>query len=485
MNKKWQKIIIGAVLLIGFVLYTQFEKNAEPVWVVNEKNFTVVDSLQDGMDLEYTKFDELERIDQFGFIKDSNKVIRLNEKYRTLQIEKVWHSQGQLYFLYSVDLKERDKDETDIPRLTVKKMKLHMKDGEEFIAPVHENSGNYSLSHEGFVYKHRLYRSLMIFPMPDQLEMENFNWEKLMNVNKIDLLQVDLADRSGLKSMDDIQLKVSSDNPHTKVIHSENINKSFTYDNREKAKLTAYEFLLYDQRLRIEIPDIDDRLVGFSGTYNDESYSQMWDLIGTEKDGFYLHFYDNPHRSHNQSTKRKISINASIHTSENFHTWTIPAEHVQKFNANTSEPVEVNQKVYDESDMSIVYNGVRMFDGSPKFSFTIKRMNDELLSGHHLTPERYTENVPEEHARSHKKNIISVTNAKKEELTNFEIFSEDSSDESTYYIAFYNQEDLERGEMNPVIIPEENLTVSLTDLTYSKPLPDPVTIQYELPKRIK
>jgi hypothetical protein len=44
---KWKKAIIGVALIASFTLYVQNEKTAEPVWKVNGKEFTVVNTLKD------------------------------------------------------------------------------------------------------------------------------------------------------------------------------------------------------------------------------------------------------------------------------------------------------------------------------------------------------------------------------------------------------------------------------------------------------
>lgn len=483
---KWKKVLIGAALLSGFVFYTQYEKNAEPAWRVNEKSFTVVDSFKDGMEMEYKKFDELEKIDRFGFLKDSNKAINLNEKYRTLRIEKIWNMGERFYFLYSIDIKERDKDESDVPRMTVKKMKLHTKNGEEFTAPAHEYQGNYSLSNEGFVFKHRLYRSLMVFLMPDNEEQLNMDWELLTNIDGIELKEIDLADRSGLTSMEDINLRISSDNPYTKVIHKINIDKPFTYDSNKQARILAYEYLLYEQRLSLELPDINKNMVGFSGTLNDDTFNYQWDIIGTDKKGYHLQMYENPFEL-NRNNKSSITLNESVHKSDKTYRWSIPVEDIKRFNSNLDQPLERNLVINNENDIKIMYEGLTMYDGSPKIKFSFTRTNNQLPNNLNLIPERFVEDhsLPEEILRSYKKNVVSITNSSNEQLTNFEIYSENSNEKVSYYIGFFSQDDLEKGETNMISIPEDNLTVNLIDLTYSKPLPKPVTIKYQLPNKKK
>lgn len=39
---KWKKLFIGVGLLIGFIIFTQYKQNAEPVWKVNEKTFRLL-----------------------------------------------------------------------------------------------------------------------------------------------------------------------------------------------------------------------------------------------------------------------------------------------------------------------------------------------------------------------------------------------------------------------------------------------------------
>lgn len=136
MNHKWKKIIIGAVLLIGFVLYTQFEKSAEPAWKVNNENFHMVSDWNELMDMEKIKYKELRFVDHFNLLKKSQISLPIPNEQRKFHIENTWSHGHQMYILYSVDLLERDKDEFEVPRLSVERIKLTSKKGKDFDLPV-------------------------------------------------------------------------------------------------------------------------------------------------------------------------------------------------------------------------------------------------------------------------------------------------------------------------------------------------------------
>jgi hypothetical protein len=479
--KKWRKVIIGTALFAGFALYTQYEKNAEPVWKVNAKEFTVVNTLQEGMKREYIKFDELEVVDNYDFLQEVNKTIQLKEEYRTLKIEKIWNLQGRLYFLYSVDLKERDKDETDVPRITVKKMKLSAKNGNESVFTASENSGNPGTRDEGFVYKHRLYRSMMAVPVI--VDNEQMDWELLTYANRIELQEVAISDKEGSKPLKNIAFKVSSENIFLKVLESSPINKQFTYGNSKKADIKSYEVLLYDRRFSLSIPDDDNELTGFLGYKNNPSESFVMDIIGTESQGYYIPFYEDLSQLDNANIEKSITIHSSLHKNDRSYMWTIPKEDIQRFNKNADRPLIKNEEIVNQNNLKIIYEGLSTFNGGPTIKISVISSNNNDSKYINLVPENYYgyDKIPEEYTRSYQKNLLTITNEKKEKLGNFNMFNEESDSKHTFYINFH-KEDQNEGPINPISIPEENLTITLSDLVHPEPLSSPVIIKYKVPE---
>ncbi|KZE66029.1 hypothetical protein AWM68_06520 [Fictibacillus phosphorivorans] len=476
-----KKVLIGSALIGGFAIYTQYEKNAEPAWSVNTKEFTVVNTIQEGMKREYVKFEELEMVDEFGFLKDANKTVALEEAYRTLKIEKIWYLEGRLYFLYSVDVKERDKDEYDVPRLSVKNMLFKSNEGKELVLRAGENMGDTGSRDEGFVYKHRLYRSMMLIPGP--IENEEIDWSILGKANTIQLKDVAISNKTaGSKALKDISLKVTSDNPYVKVLKSEAINQTISFDD-QKVKIKSIDALLYEQRILLDIPKNADDLIGFSATSdNFFSQTQTLGIIGTPSTGFYMPIYEMQDLD-SKKKEQSITFHSSVHKDNRFFSWKVPKEDIQSFLTNKDQPIVKNEVIMNMNETKIIYEGLTLFEGIPRIIFSVKAASNKSSDERGFIPESYFngDEVQEEYVRHYKNNLISIEGEKKEKIRNFDIHSSESDDKKMYYITFLNEEDLKNGEWNPIMIPQQELTINISNLTYEKPLPKPVTINYKNP----
>ncbi|MFG6495205.1 hypothetical protein P8610_07600 [Fictibacillus sp. UD] len=474
-----KKVLIGTALIGGFAIYTQYEKTAEPAWSVNAEQFTVVKSLHEGMKREYTKFEELEMVDQYGFLKDANKTVALEEAYRTLTIDKIWNLEGRLYFLYSVDVKERDKDEYDVPRLSVKNMLFKTKEGKEIVLRAGENMGSPGSRDEGFVYKHRLYRSMMLIPGP--IEDEEIDWSILGQTNTIQLKDLAISYKNvGSKAINDISLKVTSDNPYTKVLKSEAINQTIPYDN-QYVKIKSIDALLYEQRLSLEIPKNADDLIGFSVASDNSPQTQTLGIIGTPSTGFYMPLYEMPFLE-SVKNEKSITFNSSVHKDNRSFSWKIPKEDIQTFLTNKDQPVVKNEVIANLNETKVIYEGLTLFEGIPRIMLSVTTASKHS-DDRGFIPERYYngDKVPEEYVRQFKNNLISIEDEMKAKIINFDIHRSYTEDKRTYYITFLHEEDIKNGEWNPIMIPQQDLTLTLSNLTYEKPLSKPVTIKYKNP----
>lgn len=471
--------MIGSVLIGGFVVYTQYEKSAEPTWTVNKEQFSVVNSFKDGMKREYIKFNELEMIDKYGFLKDVSKTVTLKESYRTLKIEKIWNMHGRMYLVYSVDVKERDKDEYHIPRLSVKNMLFQTKEGKELVLKAGEEMGQPGTRDEGFVYKHRLYRSMML--MPSMFDSSENDWSIVSKANVVRLKDLTISSKNnGVDSIEDIALKVPSEDPYTKVLKSEPIDQTFTYGDNKKVKIKSIDALLYEQRLSIEIPN-DDSLIGFASKDNKlQDQPLTYGILGTNQKGYYIPLFD-MYGDVNKVKENNITFTNSVHKDSRSFSWTIPKNDIQTFLSNTDQPVVKNQEIFNMRDTIIRYEGMTMFEGSPRIKLSIITDSNQQLNLLGLDPEHYYNDkaVPDDYERVYKNNIISISDEKKTRINNFEVHSSEEENKATYYITFYNKEEMEKGEMKPILIPQSDLTITLSNLSYIKPLKKPVDIKYK------
>jgi hypothetical protein len=474
-----KKLLIGSVLIGSFIVYTQYEKSAEPTWTVNSEQFSVVNSFKDGMKREYIKFDELELIDKYGFLKDVNKKVKLKESYRTLKIDKLWNMNGRMYLLYSVDVKERDKDEYHIPRLTVKNMQFQTKDGEELVLKAGEEMGQPGTRDEGFVYKHRLYRSMML--MPSMFDSSENDWSIVSKAKIVRLQDLTISSKdNGVDSIEDIALTVPSEDPYTKVLKSDPIDQTFTYGDNQKVKINSIDALLYEQRLSVEIPN-DESLIGFASKENKlQDQPLTYGILGTNKNGFYVPIYDMTGEV-NKKKEQSITFTSSVHKDPRSFSWKIPKNDIKTFLLNTDQPVLKNQEILKIGNTIIRYEGMIVMEGSPRIKLSIITDSSQHLHHLRLIPDHYYSDaeVSDDYERVYKNNTISISDEKKTRMDNFDVHSSEEENKATYYITFYNKEEMESGEMKPILIPERDLTITVSNLSYLKPLTNPVDVKYK------
>lgn len=161
----------------------------------------------------------------------------------------------------------------------------------------------------------------------------------------------------------------------------------------------------------------------------------------------------------------------------------IPKEDIKKMNSHPNHEIVRNEPITTEHNNTFIYEGLRFYNGKPSIQIGEIKNNKKTDITYELSPESYfvDNGVTEEYVRSYKKNILHVANSKKETMKNFDLFKIEDESKTTYNIAFF-KEDTDDGALNTINIPEETLTISITDLVYSKPLPKPVTIAYKIPK---
>ncbi|MGM0803562.1 MAG: hypothetical protein ACQET8_02395 [Bacillota bacterium] len=474
-----KKLLIGSVLIGGFVVYTQYEKSAEPTWTVNSEQFSVVNTLKDGMKREYIKFDELELIDKYGFLKEVNKTVTLKESYRTLKIEKIWNMNGRMYLLYSVDVKERDKDEYNIPRLSVKNMQFQTKDGKELVLKAGEEMIHQGTRDEGFVYKHRLYRSMIL--MPSMFDSSENDWSIVSKAKIVRLQDLTISSKdNGVDSIEDIAFTVPSEDPYTKVLKSVPIDQTFTYGDNQKIKIKSIDALLYEQRLSVEIPN-DESLIGFASKDNTlHDVPSTYGILGTKENGYYVPVYDMPEDMEKKKEKT-LTFTSSVHKDPRTFSWRIPRKDITRFINNKNQPILKNQEILRMNGTVLRYEGITMFEQSPRIKLSLITEMDQQLNHLRLIPDHYYSDaeVSDDYERVYKNNIITISGENKKRINNFEVQRAEEENKATYYITFYNKEEMEKGEMKPILIPESDLTITVSNLSYLKPLTNPVDIKYK------
>jgi hypothetical protein len=474
LNSKWGKIIIGAVLLIGFVIFTQYKKNAEPAWKVNVENFTVLDSWEELMDFEKMKYNDLKFVDHFNLFKDSRVSVPISSEHRTLRIEKTWNYGYQFYMLYSVDLKERDKNEGDIPRLNVERIKLTSEQNKEFIGTAELYPGE--TSSEGYVYRHRLYRSIMIHPEFNNAVNSQEEWEEVMKSTRLELNDITMSSKKEVTNLKPIAFKVEPTEifGHPKTIASTPINQTLHVHNGEEIGLTKMEFFPIGSRIKLD-KKVDENLVSLLGEVDvsDRKYPIEYEITGMNDSGDYLVAYSlmSDLLNSNQSDEGSFSITHSVHRTKNEYSFSVPKIDIEKYTANQEAGVSKKEIVVNENDVKVVYEGLFWDDannqGGIRFSIeTLPKQNS--LAEEFLYP-RPSYHFGEGNMDRYVRNIVAVKNSAGKQLEDYDIAKIFNDGKSSFLIYFYNG------------LPVDDLSVTLSHLTHIKPLKNNVVVPLKLP----
>ncbi|MFD1357738.1 hypothetical protein ACFQ4X_07450 [Fictibacillus halophilus] len=474
MNTKWGKIIIGAVLLIGFVIFTQYEKNAEPAWKVNTENFTVLDSWEELMNFEKMKYNDLKFVDHFNLFKNSDISVPLSNEHRTLRIEKTWNNGFQLYVLYSVDLKERDKDEGDVPSLNVEKIKLTSKQSKDFLGIAELYPGE--TSSEGYVFKHRLYRSMMIHPEFNNAVNSQEDWEEVMKSNRFELNDITMNSKKGVTNLKPIAFQVEPAQivGLPKAIESIPVNQTLLVNNGDEIRLKNMEFYQIGSRIMLD-KKVDKDLVSLLGevNVNDRKHTIEYEIESINEAEDYIQAYSlmSELLNSDQSDKGTFSITHSVHRSKNDYSFSVPKIDLEKYNANQAEGVRKNELVVNENDVKVVYEGLYWDNannqGGIKFSLETLPKQDSLEE-EFLYP-RPSYHFGEGNMDRYVRNIVAVKNSAGKQLEDYDIAKIFNDGKSSFLIYFYNG------------LPAEDLSVSLSNLTHIEPLKNKVVVPLKLP----
>lgn len=479
MNSKWGKIIIGAVLLIGFVIFTQYEKNAEPTWKVNTENFTVLDTWEELMDFEKMKYNEIKFANHFNLFKDSNISIPISNEHRTLRIEKTWNNGFQLYVLYSVDLKERDKDEGDVPRLNIEKVKLSSKQSKEFLGTAEIYPGE--TSSKGYVYKHRLYSSMMIHPEFTNAVYTQEDWEEVMKSNRFELNDITMSSKKGVTYLKPIafQIEPAQIKGLPKAIASTPINQTLQINNGDEINLKNMEFYQIGSRIMLD-KKIDKDLVSLIGevNINDRKHTVEYEIESINESEDFIQGFSLMSELFNseESDEGSFSITHSVHRTKNEYSFPVPKIDIEKYNANQGEGVRKNEIVVNGNDIKVVYEGLYWDDannqGGIKFSLETLTKQDSIQDffiyprpSYHFSPQSYEDRYA--------KNLVTVKDSSGKPLEEFDITQIYQNEKSSFLIYFYNG------------LPVDDLSVTLSNLTHIEPLKQKIVVPLKLPSAKK
>lgn len=129
MKKRVKKIMLAAaILLILFIIIEviQFKQNH---FNVDKETFAPRSSLDEVLKEQYKKIEGLAAADKYHITTESNKKINVPNMRRSITFDKVWLNYGGVYILYSITIRQDDKNLAAIPKMTFDKVILNMDDG--------------------------------------------------------------------------------------------------------------------------------------------------------------------------------------------------------------------------------------------------------------------------------------------------------------------------------------------------------------------
>jgi hypothetical protein len=475
LNSKWKKIANGVALLVIFVIYTQYAKNAEPAWKVNTENFYVLDSLEELMDREKMKYNELKFVDHFQLFKNSTVSVPLSSEQRTLRIEKTWNHGYQFYVLYSVDLKERDKSEGDIPKLEVDSIKLTSKQNNEFEGTAELYPGENAT--EGYVYRHRLYRSIMVHPNFNNTYKQE-DWEELLKSTRFELSDISISSKQGVTNLKPIafQVEPAQMSGFPKAIGSSAVNETINMHNGENIQLKDLEFFQMGSRVTLD-KDIDKDLVSFIGDIKINDFTNNsfeYAITGNNESGYYLQTDHLLYELLNteEAIEGTFTLTHSVHRNNKAYSFSVPKADLEKFLANQRADLKKNEAVVNENDLKVIYEGLEWDEandqGGIKFSMEIPHQQDNIgesflypRPGHHFSQGQDDDRF--------QRNLVYVKDSSGKPLQEYDITQIYQDNKSSFLVYFYNG------------LPIEDLTVTLSRLTHLKPLKKEVRVPLKLP----
>lgn len=473
MSNKRNKIIIGLLLLIAFVIYTQYKKSAEPTWKVNDENFVVMEDWEELMDTEKSKFSDLKFADHFKLLKNSQISIPLANNQRKFQVERTYNFGQQLYILYSVDLVERDKQESDIPRLTVNQVEITSKKGKTFHFPIDIYEGEGAIG--GVVYKHKLYRSMMVHAQYDNIETDE-DWKEVFSSEKVTLLNPTLTSNKGKLKLEHLNFKVRPHNVFElpPVLAAEEIDRSLQLYNNKEVHLDKFEIYQMGSRIKLD-SNIDKDLVSLVGTIENgqDNYPLQADITQNEGSGYFIETYSalDDLLNMDDSDQLKLSFTHSIHRTNKSYAFSVSKQDLEQFASNPEKDITRNEVIANDNDYKVIYRGIEKDvsnnEKGIRFSIESKVENvrqDEYL---HFQP-NYNENRIQTEERF-MNNLVTIKNSSGETLQNFDVMQTYDSEQSGFLLFFHDG------------LPKGEITITLSKIAKVHPLQEKVEVPLKLP----
>ncbi|MCM3719621.1 hypothetical protein [Fictibacillus phosphorivorans] len=413
------------------------------------------------------KHDDLKFATRFNMLKDSNKSILLPNENRTLRIEKTWNNGYQFYVLYSVDLLERDKNEAEIPKLRVDKIIMTTNKGEGFETEAQLFKGNTDL--EGYVYKHRFYRSFMVYPNFEDVQEKD--WEKFSNSERLELTSLSINSSKGETAVDSLAFKI---NPNGDTIASSKVEKTLKLYDSTEIKLNKLEFYQMGTRLTTD-KHKNDHLIGFSGWNKDSGFPIEYGIHKGPNGKTYIESFSimNLLLMMDRTDQSEFTVSQSLHVTDGSYSFIVPKKEMAKAVNNPDVQIQMNQSIVVKEGIKAFYKGLIFDQTNNQFGikFTLET-NAEPIDNYmfYPKPQYHYQNIDEmEQDKRYLANLVSIKDSKGKELEDYGVESIITDRNSEFMISFYDD------------IPKDDLTITLSNLTRIEPLKKEIKIPVKFP----
>ncbi len=260
------KILIVLLLFGGFMIYLNFARNSGPTFEVNEE-FKQLESEEKVMEkISNHLTNSILPVEHHLFSEVDEKALLLNEQ-RTLKIEKVWYQFHSLFVIYSIDLRQDDKRDLDIPYLTFPSLTLHSK---KDAVTFNVNKTTHSVTNwlpQGYVYDYRMYRGIEV--NLSTLESDADKIQEITQWNDID--QLTIADpemihgaRDNGADLDQIVIDTSLQTKYAESLKTFALNETTNVTDNLKIKWDELELTTDHSNLTFHTDDTNKTLQGIT-----------------------------------------------------------------------------------------------------------------------------------------------------------------------------------------------------------------------------
>ncbi|RZT15526.1 hypothetical protein EV282_3730 [Fictibacillus sp. BK138] len=457
---KTKKLFIGISLFIGFILYTKYEETMGSTMRIDPEMFEVVESWDDLAEAESSLFPDLKFPLSFDLFEDSNITIPLEGKQRVLKIEKRWGDGTRFCLIYSVDIKRRDKDEQSVPSLSADTVRLTLDDGQEIDIPaVVENSPS-----EGFVLKNRLYRSMIITP---EIEIEKFDAQPLLDKikasSRIELKGVTMAYGSENKHIQQLAFKLHPNKPGSlpDTIGKYSMDKELSLQTGNQVRLQQLEVFETGARIKTD-QKLDSDIIGFIGEINEKNVSTptYYRVFEDEKGTTYLENNSILHHLLNiEGTEDRVSFTFThvVKKSKNAYSFSVLGDDIETMYQQNKDVLK-EELVTNEHGNRLFYKGLVSADGVKQGTIKLQlEKEDDLLGSYSML-----QPSSNEEGTNHMNDKITIQDRSGKYIEDFIIVHDVEEGKEMKTIHFANG------------IPEGDLKITVSNLTYIEPLKIPV-----------